>query len=76
MADLKAYLAERYMTGAVADAILDRTEGGKRRKKRKVDSHNSERMVIADDDGGWTKDAVVEDDTSAPGTRQSLIIQT
>jgi hypothetical protein len=61
MSDLQAYLASKYMTGAKAEAILDRAGGvpeGKRRKKRKVESlvggvasgsGSTSGMVIADD---------------------------
>lgn len=61
MSDLQAYLASKYMTGAKAEAILDRAGGvpeGKRRKKRKVESlvggvasgsGPTSGMVIADD---------------------------
>ncbi|GAA6002459.1 hypothetical protein JCM10207_001133 [Rhodosporidiobolus poonsookiae] len=65
MADLQAYLAAKYMSGAKADAILDRSgneDGKRRKKKRKVDaggaapvaSGSGGGLVIADDDGmGW-----------------------
>lgn len=42
MSDLQAYLAAKYMTGAKADAILDRNAletTGKKRKKRRIDSN-------------------------------------
>lgn len=60
MSDLQAYLAARYMSGPKADAILDRSEDGKRRKKkRKVEASSSVAsgsgggLVIADEDGAW-----------------------
>lgn len=64
MSDLQAYLAAKYMTGAKADAILDRAgeDAPKRRKKkRKVDGGSvvvaeGGGMIIADDDGmGWAR---------------------
>lgn len=64
MSDLQAYLASKYMSGAKAEAILDRAAPeGKRRKKRKVDGASSSHasgsggggMIIEDgDDMGWT----------------------
>ncbi|GAA5960408.1 hypothetical protein JCM21900_003542 [Sporobolomyces salmonicolor] len=62
--DLQAYLAAKYMSGAKADAILDRADDGikRRKKKRKVDaappvaSGSRGGLVIADDDGmAWGK---------------------
>lgn len=60
MSDLQAYLAAKYMSGPKADAILDRSEDGKRRKKkRKVEATPSTAsgsgggLVIADEDGAW-----------------------
>ncbi|GAA5857532.1 hypothetical protein JCM8547_009325 [Rhodosporidiobolus lusitaniae] len=61
MADLQAYLAAKYMTGAKADAILERAdgEGKRRRKKRKVEaaapvaSGSGGGLMIADQDGAW-----------------------
>lgn len=80
MADLQAYLAAKYMSGAKADAILDRAEdqGLKRRKKkRRVEDEGSVAsgsgtrraggLVIQDDDGGWAKEVVEEDSLAAPG---------
>ncbi|BGP16048.1 hypothetical protein JCM10213_006816 [Rhodosporidiobolus nylandii] len=69
MSDLQAYLAAKYMSGAKADAILERSgdaEGKRRKKKRKVDAGGSGAsgsggagaagLVIADDDGmAWGK---------------------
>ncbi|GAA5901503.1 hypothetical protein JCM6882_006298 [Rhodosporidiobolus microsporus] len=63
MSDLQAYLAAKYMSGAKADAIIERSEEGKRRKKkRKVDTGGASAsgsgggLVIADEDGmSWGK---------------------
>ncbi|KAF8638321.1 hypothetical protein AX17_002341 [Amanita inopinata Kibby_2008] len=56
MANLKSYLAEKYMSGPKAEAILSRV-GQQKKKKRKVDtSHSSAASAgakIVDDDGGW-----------------------
>lgn len=79
--DLQAYLAAKYMTGAKAEAILDRAgdEGGKRRKKkRKVEGSSSSTaavvpgggMIIADeDDMAWAKRKDEEDEEARPGER-------
>ncbi|PFH53014.1 hypothetical protein AMATHDRAFT_45916 [Amanita thiersii Skay4041] len=58
MAGLKAYLAEKYMSGPKADAILSRT-APKPKKKRKAAgataaaSSSSAGAKILDEDGGW-----------------------
>lgn len=53
MSHLKAYLAENYMSGPKADAILSRTSKPKK-KKRKVDSESTPGIaMIRDEDGGW-----------------------
>lgn len=78
MADLKAYLAAKYMTGAKADAILDRAADHdgtvkRRKKKRKVDDSTQRvvasggGLVIADDDGmSWVANNDEEDDEARP----------
>lgn len=54
MSDLQAYLAAKYMSGAKADAILERSEDGKRRKKkRRVEGSSGSGLLVADDDGAW-----------------------
>lgn len=56
MADLKAYLAEKYMSGPKADAILSRVAPKKKKKKRNVEdtaSGTNASSFIKDDDGGW-----------------------
>lgn len=77
--DLQAYLAAKYMTGAKADAILDRAGGEdgtkRRKKKRKVDGASSSTtavagggMLIADDDGmGWANSKDDDDEEGRPG---------
>lgn len=47
---MQAYLAEKYMSGPKADAILSRTTQ-KKKKKRKADTTASSMLV--DDDAGW-----------------------
>lgn len=73
---MQAYLAEKYMTGPKADAILARV-APKKKKKRKAESSNpasgSGPAMIVDTDGGWgdeekedggedLSDAVIEKD--------------
>ncbi|GAA5878603.1 hypothetical protein JCM16303_002140 [Sporobolomyces ruberrimus] len=78
--DLQAYLAAKYMTGAKADAILERSStsdstGKKRRKKRVATvtettsqpvASGSGLLVADEDDFGWTKNDQEEDDDSRP----------
>jgi pre-mRNA-splicing factor CWC26 len=82
--DLQAYLASKYMTGAKADAILERSDssnGAKKRKKRKVDTtlaqpvaSGSGLMVADEDDFGWARnDHDEDDDASRPGTLSSTL---
>lgn len=71
---MQAYLAEKYMSGPKADAILARTS--QKKKKRKVDPSNSASLgfSLVDNDGGWgnvadddgdeLKEAAVEKDRS------------
>jgi pre-mRNA-splicing factor CWC26 len=70
MADRKAYLAEKYMSGIKAEAILSRTAPQKK-KKRKTNQANTG-AIFVDEDAGWgdeakedaidLEDAVVEKD--------------
>lgn len=64
-ASMKAYLAQRYMSGPKADAILAREQPKKKKKRKHVDggqqSHSGGGVGIVDDDGGWGA-AVGEDE--------------
>ncbi|KAJ9114402.1 hypothetical protein QFC20_001545 [Naganishia adeliensis] len=66
MADIKAYLAAKYMSGPKADAILARTEPTHKKKKRKLDKgavvEGGIGVVDEDEFGGWANDA--EDESS------------
>ncbi|GAA5968652.1 hypothetical protein JCM3765_004151 [Sporobolomyces pararoseus] len=80
--DLQAYLASKYMSGAKADAILERStssssDSTKKRKKRKVETttttstfqpiaSGSGLKVADEDDFGWTKAGEIEDDEFKP----------
>jgi len=82
-ADLQAYLASKYMTGAKADAILERQSSSsssdptstKKRKKRKVESVASKSgtgagngFVVADqDEDSWSKINDEETEEYKPG---------
>ncbi|CAK5281652.1 unnamed protein product, partial [Mycena citricolor] len=63
MANLKAYLAEKYMTGPKADAILAKSAPLKK-KKRKVgsDAPAPSTSFVIDVDGGWGDQAHEEKD--------------
>ncbi|KAJ7350425.1 Pre-mRNA-splicing factor of RES complex-domain-containing protein [Mycena albidolilacea] len=54
MSNMKAYLAEKYMSGAKADAILAKM--GPKKKKRKATTAASSAFVM-DVDGGWGDEA-------------------
>lgn len=49
---MQAYLAEKYMSGPKADAILSRTTQ-KKKKKRKADTATTASSMLVDDDAGW-----------------------
>lgn len=84
MSDLQAYLAAKYMSGAKADAILERSgeDGKRRKKKRRVDAYGSSAaptastsggaggFVVDDDDSGWAKE--VEEEEYKPGALSLL----
>ncbi|KAF8907372.1 pre-mRNA-splicing factor CWC26 [Gymnopilus junonius] len=55
MSNLKAYLAEKYMSGPKADAILAKTGGLKRKKRKAKDAIGPQTggTLIRDEDGGW-----------------------
>jgi len=72
---MKAYLAEKYMSGPKADAILAHSDSKKKKKKRKVEATSaagSSTGFIKDDDAGWgAADAVrVEEDDD---TEQAVV---
>jgi pre-mRNA-splicing factor CWC26 len=55
MSSMQAYLAEKYMSGPKADAILSHT-APKKKKKRKPDAGSATdggAMIVDDDDPGW-----------------------
>jgi pre-mRNA-splicing factor CWC26 len=70
MSSIKAYLADKYMSGAKADAILAHAAQTKpKKKKRKADAATSSTpgaSFIKDDDAGWgAADAPKEEDDDA-----------
>lgn len=70
---LQAYLAQHYLSGPKADAILSRAEGDeskKRKKKRKTahPSHNDGNgLQVRDDSDDWKKHPDDDEDISAGG---------
>lgn len=64
MSNLKAYLAEKYMSGPKADAIISKTAPQKK-KKRKDREPAPGAMMIRDEDGGWGDVAKEEEDDIA-----------
>ncbi|KAF9532521.1 Pre-mRNA-splicing factor of RES complex-domain-containing protein [Crepidotus variabilis] len=64
MSNLKSYLAEKYMSGPKADAILAKTAPQKKKKRKAKDSVEPSKsvMMMIDDDGGWGDAAQEEED--------------
>ncbi|TFK40419.1 Pre-mRNA-splicing factor of RES complex-domain-containing protein [Crucibulum laeve] len=67
MTDMKAYLAQKYMSGPKADAILSRV-APKKKKRKAADSLPSSSssssfggVVLRDEDGGWPADDSKDD---------------
>ena len=54
---MQRYLAEKYMSGPKADAILARDQAAKKKKRKQATSNNtsnsSGNIAIVDDDAGW-----------------------
>jgi pre-mRNA-splicing factor CWC26 len=66
MSNLKTYLAEKYMSGPKADAILAKTAPQKKKKRKVKDlSETSGGVMIRDDDGGWGNAKREEEDDLA-----------
>ncbi|KAK7050903.1 Pre-mRNA-splicing factor cwc26 [Paramarasmius palmivorus] len=61
MSSMKAYLAEKYMSGPKADAILARVPQKKKKRKATQQPSTSNTGLIQDDDAGWGETA--QDDT-------------
>ncbi|KIY43942.1 hypothetical protein FISHEDRAFT_67691 [Fistulina hepatica ATCC 64428] len=74
MSGMKAYLAEKYMSGPKADAILTKVGHKKKRKAHGDDAAGPSTSMIVDDDGGWgdqvTKDADIEAEAVVASDRQ------
>ncbi|TFK99598.1 Pre-mRNA-splicing factor of RES complex-domain-containing protein [Pterulicium gracile] len=71
MSSMKAYLAEKYMSGPKADAILERAAPKKRKRKAGTSSTShlqsagasgSSSSFVKDDDGGWGDESKADDD--------------
>ncbi|KAF9042639.1 hypothetical protein BDZ89DRAFT_1128545 [Hymenopellis radicata] len=63
MSDMKAYLAQKYMSGPKADAILARS--APKKKKRKTTTATSGVSLVKDDDGGWGDEQARDDPDDA-----------
>jgi pre-mRNA-splicing factor CWC26 len=62
---LKAYLAEKYMSGPKADAILSRVAPKKKKKRKLVGSSSGgDSSLVRDEDGGLGDEGKEEDDLS------------
>jgi pre-mRNA-splicing factor CWC26 len=53
MSDIKSYLAEKYMSGPKADAILARVGSQKKKKRKATSTPSTGGAVIRDDDVAW-----------------------
>ena len=53
---MQAYLAEKYMSGPKADAILARKAPEKKKKRKADEAGVSGRYRVKDEDGGWGPD--------------------
>lgn len=76
-ANMQAYLADKYMSGPKADAILARAAPKKLKKKRKADSAaaSGSGAMVVDEDGGWGT-AIVNDadvDDAADDISQAVV---
>ncbi|KAJ8468894.1 hypothetical protein ONZ45_g17081 [Pleurotus djamor] len=60
MSSMKAYLAEKYMSGPKADAILARTSG-KKKKRKTATATSASGAFLVDDDAGWGNEAKGDD---------------
>lgn len=64
MSNLKAYLAEKYMSGAKAEAILSKTAPMKKKKRKAKETAPAQTggTMIRDEDGGWGAASTIEDE--------------
>lgn len=62
MSGIKAYLAEKYMSGPKADAILSRAAPQKKKKRKNaLAAPTASTSFVRDDDGGWGDEGKEED---------------
>lgn len=73
MSDLKSYLAEKYMSGPKADAILAKTN--KKKKKRKVAEAAPASGVsfVKDEDAGWSNTPANDDEDDAMDVSEAVV---
>ncbi len=65
MSDMKAYLAQKYMSGPKADAILARSAPKKKKRKTNTATTTSGVSLVKDDDGGWGDEQTRDDPDEA-----------
>ncbi|KAF8917481.1 Pre-mRNA-splicing factor of RES complex-domain-containing protein [Mucidula mucida] len=65
MSDMKAYLAQKYMSGPKADAILARSAPKKKKRKTNTATATSGVSLVKDDDGGWGDEQTRDDPDEA-----------
>ncbi|KAJ7647633.1 Pre-mRNA-splicing factor of RES complex-domain-containing protein [Roridomyces roridus] len=70
MSSMKAYLAEKYMSGPKADAILARVGPQKKKKRKATASSSAAQSFVVDTDGGWGDDATMEE---APDVEEAMV---
>ncbi|KAF4571223.1 Pre-mRNA-splicing factor cwc26 [Pleurotus pulmonarius] len=62
MSSMKAYLAEKYMSGPKADAILARTGTKKKKRSKAITSTaTGSGAIVRDDDAGWGDEGAKEE---------------
>ncbi|KIM21763.1 hypothetical protein M408DRAFT_12405 [Serendipita vermifera MAFF 305830] len=65
---MQRYLAEKYMSGPKADAILARDPAAKKKKRKQHGTESrSGGVEIVDDDGGWGRPLKTDADEDDPG---------
>lgn len=62
--DIKAYLAEKYMSGPKADAILSKLAPQKKKKRKHNAAASSSGVMVRDEDGGWGAVEEPQDETA------------
>ncbi|KAG8805180.1 Pre-mRNA-splicing factor cwc26 [Serendipita sp. 399] len=69
---MQRYLAEKYMSGPKADAILSRESGTTKKKKKRKQDGSSTGLGIIDDDAGWGR-PMNQDDTMDEDIKEAVV---